>query len=135
MLPRGIKGLKTHVLISYTDLEKTQRTTHFERKKNEYLSLSYLLVTAIVLRKINKQNTKINKMAVTVTAVAKPPKIVGGGLNKERGLEKFSKISCRGGRLLFTAQKIKFDQIPRFPRNWSHLLKKSLMENFIFAQC
>ena len=42
----------------------------------------------------------------------------------------------------FTAQRIKFsikdllskcDQIPSFPRIWSHLLKKSLMENFIFC--
>ena len=41
-----------------------------------------------------------------------------------------------------TAQKIKFcikdfftkcDQIRRKPRIWSHLLKKSLMENFIFC--
>ena len=44
----------------------------------------------------------------------------------------------------FTAQKMKFfnkdffskyDQIPRKVRIWSHLLKKSLMENFIFGQC
>ena len=28
---------------------------------------------------------------------------------------------------------IKFDQIRRFLRIWSHLLKKSLMENFIFC--
>ena len=43
--------------------------------------------------------------------------------------------------LHFTAQKLKFsikdsfskcDQIRSFPRIWSHLLKKSLMENFIF---
>ena len=45
-----------------------------------------------------------------------------------------------------TAQKMKFsikkffskcDQIRIFLRNWSHLLKKSLMENFIFCavQC
>ena len=27
----------------------------------------------------------------------------------------------------------KFDQIRRFLRIWSHLLKKSLMENFIFC--
>ena len=42
----------------------------------------------------------------------------------------------------FTAQKMKFsvknffskcDQIRRFLRIWSHLLKKSLMENFIFC--
>ena len=42
-----------------------------------------------------------------------------------------------------TAQKMKFfiknffskcDQIRRKPRVWSHLLKKSLMENFIFVQ-
>ena len=41
-----------------------------------------------------------------------------------------------------TAQKMKFsindfvskcDQIPSFLRIWSHLLKKSLMENFIFS--
>ena len=41
-----------------------------------------------------------------------------------------------------TAQKIKFsikdffrkcDQIRSFQRIWSHLLKKSLMENFIFG--
>ena len=41
-----------------------------------------------------------------------------------------------------TAQKMKFsikdwfskcDQIRRNPRIWSHLLKKSLMENFIFC--
>ena len=29
----------------------------------------------------------------------------------------------------------KYDQIRRFFRIWSHLLKKSLMENFIFVQC
>ena len=43
-----------------------------------------------------------------------------------------------------TAQKMKFsikdffskcDQIHRKLRIWSHLLKKSLMENFIFEQC
>ena len=41
-----------------------------------------------------------------------------------------------------TAQKMKFsikdffskfDQIPNFLRIWSHLLKKSIMENFIFC--
>ena len=45
------------------------------------------------------------------------------------------------GSYYFTAQKIKFsiqdffskcDQIRSFLRIWSHLLKKSLMENFIF---
>ena len=44
--------------------------------------------------------------------------------------------------LVYTAQKMKFsvkaffgkfDQIHRFLRIWSHLLKKSLMENFIFC--
>ena len=44
--------------------------------------------------------------------------------------------------IIFTAQKIKFpitdffnkcDQIRSFPRTWSHLLKKSIMENFIFC--
>ena len=44
--------------------------------------------------------------------------------------------------LLFTAQNMKFsikdffgkcDQIHSFVRIWSHLLKKSLMENFIFC--
>ena len=44
----------------------------------------------------------------------------------------------------FTAQKMKFsiknffnkcDQIRNFLRIWPHLLKKSLMENFIFVQC
>ena len=44
----------------------------------------------------------------------------------------------------FTAQKNKFsikdlfsknDQVGRKLRIWSHLLKKSLMENFIFVQC
>ena len=44
-------------------------------------------------------------------------------------------------KFYFTAQKVKFhikdlvskcDQIPSFLRVWSHLLKKSLMENFIF---
>ena len=43
-----------------------------------------------------------------------------------------------------TVQKMKFsikvffskcDQIRSFLRIWSHLLKKSLMENFIFVQC
>ena len=43
-----------------------------------------------------------------------------------------------------TAQKIKFsikdffskcDQIGSFLRIWSHLLKKSLMDNFFFVQC
>ena len=47
------------------------------------------------------------------------------------------------GNPIFAAQKMKFsikdffrkcDQIHRKPRNWSHLLKKSLMENFIFVQ-
>ena len=45
-------------------------------------------------------------------------------------------------RAYYTAQKIKFsiknfsskcDQIRRFLRNWSHLLEKSLMGNFIFC--
>ena len=45
---------------------------------------------------------------------------------------------------LFTTQKMKFciddffskcDQIRRKLRIWSHLLKKSLMKNFIFVQC
>ena len=44
--------------------------------------------------------------------------------------------------LVYTAQKMmfsvkaffgKFDQIHRFLRIWSHLLKKSLMENLIFC--
>ena len=44
--------------------------------------------------------------------------------------------------LLFPAQKMKFsikdlfskcDQIRNFLRIWSHLMKKSLMENFIFS--
>ena len=44
----------------------------------------------------------------------------------------------------FTAQKMKFsikdffgkcDQIRKFPWIWSHLLKKSLMENLILVQC
>ena len=44
--------------------------------------------------------------------------------------------------VLYTAQKIKFsikdlfgewDQVRSFLRIWSHLLKKSLMENFIFC--
>ena len=44
--------------------------------------------------------------------------------------------------IYFTAQKMKFsikdffiklDQIRRFLRIWSHLLKKFLMENFIFC--
>ena len=43
---------------------------------------------------------------------------------------------------IYGAQKMKFsnkdffskcDQIRSFLRNWSHLLKKSLMENFIFC--
>ena len=47
-------------------------------------------------------------------------------------------------RVNITAQKMKFyiknffskcDQIPRKPRIWSHLLRKSLMKNFIFVQC
>ena len=48
----------------------------------------------------------------------------------------------RPAHVQITAQKMKFsikdffskcDQIPRFMRIWSHLLKKSLMENFIFC--
>ena len=44
----------------------------------------------------------------------------------------------------YTAQKLKFsiknfcskcDQIHRKLRIWSHLLKKSLMENFMFVEC
>ena len=44
----------------------------------------------------------------------------------------------------YTAQKMKFcikdflskcDQIPGFLQIWSHLLMKSLMENFIFCCC
>ena len=51
---------------------------------------------------------------------------------------------CRACNLtMFTTQKIKFsmkdffskcDQIRRKLRIWSHLFKKSLMENFIFVQ-
>ena len=46
--------------------------------------------------------------------------------------------------LYYTAQKMKFsikgffskcDQIHSSLRIWSHLLKKSLMENFIFVRC
>ena len=49
-------------------------------------------------------------------------------------------IACNDGAI--TAQKIKlsmkdffskYDQIRRKLRIWSHLLKKSLMENFIFS--
>ena len=61
------------------------------------------------------------------------------------------KISCRGSQIslvlyflqmLYTAQKMKFcskdfsskcDQSRRKLRIWSYLLKKSLMENFIFC--
>ena len=48
----------------------------------------------------------------------------------------------RGNIEIYTAQKIKFfikdffskcDQIRSFARTWSHLLKKSLMENCIFC--
>ena len=50
-------------------------------------------------------------------------------------------MSLRNG-MLFTAQKMKFfiknlfskcDEICNFLRIWPHLLKKSLMENFIFC--
>ena len=53
-----------------------------------------------------------------------------------------SKIFVKGTS--FTAQKMKFssknflticDHIRSFLWIWSHLLKKSLMENFIFCQC
>ena len=49
---------------------------------------------------------------------------------------------CTPFQLSYTAQKMKFsmkdffskfDQIRSFLRIWSHLLKKSLMENFIFC--
>ena len=47
-------------------------------------------------------------------------------------------------KYIYTAQKMKFsikdflnkrDQICRKSRIWSHLLKKSLMENFFFVRC
>ena len=52
------------------------------------------------------------------------------------------RLACRSGSS-YTAQKIKFsikyffskcDQMHRKLRIWSHLLKKSLVENFIFVQ-
>ena len=52
------------------------------------------------------------------------------------------RISCIRLKLTFTAQKMKFsikyffskcDQILCFLQIWSHLLKKSLIENFIFC--
>ena len=52
------------------------------------------------------------------------------------------KYSCTNDSYIYTAQKLKFsikdffskcDQIGRKLRIWSHLLKKSLMENFIFC--
>ena len=53
-------------------------------------------------------------------------------------------ITCRDFKCIleYSAQKVKFsikdffnkcDQIRSFLRIWSHLLKKSLMENFIFC--
>ena len=51
---------------------------------------------------------------------------------------------CEGFVARFTAQKMqfsikdffsKYDQIRRKLRIWSYLLKKCLMENFIFGQC
>ena len=55
-----------------------------------------------------------------------------------------SKVFTFLSTLPVTAQKIKFsikdffskyDQIRSLLRIWSHLLKRSLMENFIFVQC
>ena len=61
-------------------------------------------------------------------------------------LEKSTLLFQKKWTLFFivTAQKMKFsikdffskcDQIHSFMRIWSHLLKKSLIESFIFVQC
>ena len=59
-----------------------------------------------------------------------------------KGFVPMSFLSRFQGMILFTAQKMKFsirgifskcDQIRWKLRIWSHLLKKSLMENFIFC--
>ena len=64
---------------------------------------------------------------------------------KTRSEESINKLSLKlflTVKTLHTAQKMKFsikdffckcDQIRRKQRIWSHLLKKSLMENFIFC--
>ena len=53
-------------------------------------------------------------------------------------------LGCPSDYLVYTTQKIKFsikdffskcDQIRRKLRIWSHLLKKFLMENFVFLCC
>ena len=63
------------------------------------------------------------------------------GHNNQGGLVKFENINKY---FSVTAQKMKFsmkdffskcDQILGKLPIWSHLLKKSLMENFIFVQC
>ena len=44
-------------------------------------------------------------------------------------------LTYTGRKMKFSIKDFfsKFDQIPSFLRIWSHLLKKSLMENFIFC--
>ena len=44
-------------------------------------------------------------------------------------------VTCNAQRMKFSIKDLvsKFDQIRNFLRIWSHLLKKSLMENFIFC--
>ena len=48
-----------------------------------------------------------------------------------------STVSVTAQKMRFSIKDFfsKYDQIRSFLRIWSYLLKKSLMENFIFVQC
>ena len=88
-----------------------------------------------------KSNTKPNQN----TERGRAPKselILEHVFNKVRSTMKAICIRMLPGLSVFTAQKMKFsimdffskcNQIRRFLWNWSHLLKKSLMENLIFC--
>ena len=69
---------------------------------------------------------------------------LGRGESLENYTLEFTKITFFWYLTHFIAQKIKFfvkdffskcDQIRSFLQIWSHLAKKSLIENFIFRQC
>ena len=81
----------------------------------------------------------LNMLNIIVTFGKKIKLSYGGLVNSVNGVNNVRiELAVKGG---YTAQKMKFsitdffskgEQIRRFLRIWSHLLKKSVMENFIF---
>ena len=82
----------------------------------------------------------LNMLNIIVTFGKKIKLSYGGLVNSVNGVNNVRiQLAVKGG---YTAQKMKFsitdffskgEQIRRFLRIWSHLLKKSVMENFIFC--